>query len=445
VAIPLEGTPYLASRQVEQEIEARLTKLEARVADLRAGGVLDTDALRNYYGRIRFEQVAESNAIEGSTLTVRETKLAILKGITIDEQSPQYSEDARALDRAHQRLLELATIQTSTDNAEVNELHDLLLAGQVGAGMFRSSPVRITGSKHTPRKTREVITAQMEEWQAWSRQHAGIAAPIRSAILHAWLAHIHPYTDGNGRTARAVGNLQLIRNGYPPIIIKKAERERYYDCLSESDGGNLGPFLELIFDRCESSLIGLEHSVRASSSSPALETIRERQMKQLEIWNTAVHLLGQMIDLELSGAVSSVGGAGTVHLFESNLSLEDYLELCQGRSVPRSWAMQIGIRIPALPPLEALAWVGHRTGAMYHRMGQQGGPSIFWSLRNPDGFPQWISDSQHIVYGHEITSKNGNGDAWTAYVGESTYEEATTSELARKIVESLLAASAKAN
>jgi hypothetical protein len=142
----------------------------------------------------------------------------------------------------------------------------------------------------------------MADWQSWSAEHLDANAPIRSAVLHAWLAHIHPYVDGNGRTARAIGNLELIRAGYPPIVIKKVERDRYYDCLAESDEGDLGPFLELVLDRCESSLIGLEQSVNTAGATPAIQTIRERQLKQLGIWNTAVQLLGQMLELELSQA-----------------------------------------------------------------------------------------------------------------------------------------------
>lgn len=444
MALPLEGTPYLATREAEDAIESRLVELQDRVNRLRSDRVLNPTALKQYYGQKRFEQVAESNAIEGSTLTVRETELAITKGITIDEHSPQYIEDARALDKAHERLVELASADKIVDNAVVNELHGLLLAGHVGSGMFRSSAVRITGAKHTPPKTREQVTSQMASWQEWSRQHQDAPAPIRSAIMHAWLTHIHPYTDGNGRTARAVGNLQLIRAGYPPIIIKKVERDRYYDCLSESDEGNLGPFLELIFDRCESSLIGIEQATKAIATGAVL-TIRERQLKQLEIWNTAVHLLGQMIDLELSRAVEQVGGSCNVRLFESNFSLEDYLELCQGRSVPRSWAFQVQLTIPGLKLFEALAWVGPRTPPMFKRMGQQGGPSVFWSVLNPAGFPRWIQDYDHSLYGHEITSRNGNGDAWTVYVGDAAYAESTTGDLASKISDSLLKASAIAD
>jgi Fic family protein len=444
MALPLEGTPYLATREAEDAIESRLVELQERVTRLRKDGILNQSALKLYYGQKRFEQVAESNAIEGSTLTVRETELAITKGITVDEHNPQYVEDARALDRAHEKLIELASPDAIVDNPVVNDLHGLLLAGHQGSGMFRSSAVRITGAKHTPPKTREQVTDQMAMWQDWSRQQQNAPAPIRSAVMHAWLTHIHPYTDGNGRTARAVGNLQLIRAGYPPIIIKKVERERYYDCLSESDEGNLGPFLELIFDRCESSLIGIEQATKAVATGAVL-AIRERQLQQLKIWNTAVHLLGQMIDLELSRAIEQVGGTCSVRLFESNFSLEDYLELCQRRPVPRSWAFQIQLMIPGLKPFEALAWVGPRTPPMFNRMGQQGGPSLFWSVLNPDGFPRWIQDYSHSLYGHEITSRNGNGDAWTVYVGDGTYVDGTTGDLAKRISESLMTASATAD
>jgi Fic family protein len=440
--LPLKGTPYITTDEVEAETSQRLAALNERVAGLRQSGALSQTSLKRYYGQKRFEQVAESNAIEGSTLDVRETELAITKGITIDVHSRQYVEDAKALDRAHERLLEFASGRSPTDNAQVNEIHGLLLAGNIGAGMFRSSPVRISGSSHAPPETRAEVTKQMTDWQDWSCRNAGASAPIRSAILHAWLAHIHPYIDGNGRTARAIGNLELIRSGYPPIIIKKVERNRYYECLSDSDTGNLGPFLELIFDRCESSLIGLERSL-AEESKPLIQAIRDRQLKQLGIWNTAVRLVGQMVELELSGAASQVGGMASVYYYESDLDIEGYLELCQGRAVPKSWAFEVRVAIPGIIPFAVLAWVGHRTPPMYHRMDEEGGPSLFWSLQNPDGFTKWISDFEHLVYGQEITSRNSNGDAWTVYVGNWEYAELTTGELAHKICESILALAAR--
>lgn len=107
----------------------------------------------------------------------------------------------------------------------------------------------------------------MEQWEQWSAHAAKIPAPLRSAVLHAWLTHVHPWLDGNGRTARAVGNLELIRAGFPPIIIKRSERTRYIDALAQSDqAGDIRLFLELILDKVELALLGLERSVKATQN-----------------------------------------------------------------------------------------------------------------------------------------------------------------------------------
>jgi Fic family protein len=419
-------------------IEQRLEALEHRIEDLRSNGILSAETLKRYYGTKRFEQVAESNAIEGSTLSVRETELAITKGITLNEHNPQYIQDAKSLNNALIRLVDLANSDHPIDIPNVNEVHSLILAGHVGAGLFRSDPVRITGAKHVPPKTREMVTQQMNYWQSWSKQHTHLSPVIRSAILHAWLAHIHPYLDGNGRTARAIGNLELIKSGYPPILIKKVERVRYYDCLAESDQGNIGPFIELILDRSESSFIGLAQSVKSVNDSAAILSIKERQLMQLKIWNTAIHLLGQMLELELSQAIAEVGGSYWVKQFESDLDLEDYLELCQMRTIPMSWAFQAKVSIAGFKPCEVLAYVGHRSPAMYNRLGKLGGPSLFWSIENSGGFPKWVADKNHEIYGDEITSKNQNGDSWLVYLGEQLYKELSTGELAKEICQSIL-------
>jgi Fic family protein len=230
----LENTPYLLDEVALIQVKKRLELIEERVALLRSCGTLTAETVRDYYGDKRFEQVAESNAIEGSPLTAGETELAVMKGITISGHDPAYTKDAVALDSALTRIAELARdAATPTNIAQLHEVHALLLGERLGSGMFRKERVRITGSLHTPPRTWEEIMTQMEDWQAWSQENHSLPAPIRAVILHAWLTHIHPYIDGNGRLSRAIGNLELIRAGYPPIIIKKKERERYIESLAE--------------------------------------------------------------------------------------------------------------------------------------------------------------------------------------------------------------------
>lgn len=437
----LEGTPYLLDPAASIQVMERLVAIEERVATLRHTGTLTDQTLREYYGEKRFEQVAESNAIEGSTLSVGETELAVLKGITITGHDPAYTKDAIALDRALTRITEIARDRAAaTDIAQVHEVHALLLGDRPGAGLFRRERVTIRGAKHVPPRTWSEVMNQMENWQTWSRENATLPAPIRSVILHAWLTHIHPYIDGNGRTSRAIGNLELIRAGYPPIIIRKKERDRYIECLAESDdGGDIRSFAELVLDRMEGALVGLELSAkRKQGFSPTLEKIRIRQEQQLRIWETSVTLLANLIEHNISGELELVGGKCSTHLFSEPLDIQDYIEVCAGHPVPRSWAFTLSVEIPGIPRLEKLAYIGHRSSQMYHHVDQQGGPSLYWSSKNPSGFPKWISDGPQSPYAVEITAQAGNADTWFARTDRETITTMQTTELARRIADAIL-------
>ena len=437
----LDATPYLLDQRASEQVKERLQAIEERVTLLRRSGTLSEQTIKDYYGEKRFEQVAESNAIEGSTLSAGETELAVLKGITITGHDPAFAKDAMALDRALTRITEIARDTAHpTDIQQLHEVHALLLGERTGAGIFRRERVTIRGAKHTPPKTREQIMNMMTDWQKWSSENSTLPAPIRSAVMHAWLTHVHPYIDGNGRISRAIGNLELIRAGYPPIIIKKKERDRYIEALAESDeGGDIRSFLELIFDRIEGGLTGLELSAkRKQGFNPVVEKIRQMQEKQLYIWETSVKLLASIIEHRVSQILSPVGGVCTARLYDSPLDLDDYLEVCGGHSVPRSWAFTIRVEIPGVSRLEKLAYIGHRSIRMYHHLNQQGGPSLYWSNKNPANFPKWIADGSNSPYAMEITSKVGNGDEWFAKLADESIVTVQTTELASRIADALV-------
>ena len=437
----LEATPYLLDQLASEQVRERLQTIEERVTLLRRSGTLSEQTIKDYYGEKRFEQVAESNAIEGSTLSAGETELAVLKGITITGHDPAFAKDALALDRALTRITEIARDTAHpTDIQQLHEVHALLLGERAGAGIFRSERVIIRGAKHTPPKTWEQIMRMMSDWQKWSSDNSLLPAPIRSAVMHAWLTHIHPYIDGNGRISRAIGNLELIRAGYPPIIIKKKERDRYIEALAESDeGGDIRSFLELIFDRIEGGLTGLELSAkRKQGFNSVIEKTRQMQEKQLYIWETSVKLLASIIEHRVSQILAPVGGVCTARLYDSPLDLDDYVEVCGGHSVPRSWAFTIRLEIPGVSRLEKLAYIGHRSMRIYHHLDQQGGPSLYWSNKNPANFPKWITDGPNSPYAIEITSKVGNGDEWFAKLSDGSIVTVQTTELASRIATALV-------
>ncbi|MEI8646314.1 Fic family protein [Pseudoalteromonas sp. Hal040] len=437
----LDGTPYLLDTEAEKGIVAQIKRLEERVELLRSSGTLTEETLVKYYGARKFEQVAESNAIEGSTLSVGETELAVLKGITTTGHDPAYVKDAISLEKALVRLAEMAKNQDSvTEKQQLRELHEIILGDRPSAGLFRQEPVRIKGADHKPPKTWEEVMDAMDEWEKWSIESQSLPAVVRATILHAWLAHIHPFIDGNGRTARAISNLELVRAGYPPIILRKKERDRYIEALAESDsGGDIRSFFELIIERADGALTGLELAAKQKQDyNPVIERIKQKQTNNLKIWETSVSLLVKTTQHYLDELLEQVGGSTYIKEFESPLDLEDYLGLTKKQSVSRSWCFIVNVSVPGIEKLERLAYISYRQPQLFHHMGNKGGPAIYWSKKNPEGYPKWITDEAYTPYCTEMTIEEGVGDAWSARLIDGTIVKLSTSELAKNIAHSLV-------
>ncbi len=440
----LENTPYSLEQSSQLELVKQVGEFESRVALLRSQGRLNEQTLRDYFGEKRFEQIAESNAIEGSTLSVGETELAVLRGVTITGHDPAYVRDARSLDLALNRMVEMArTVDEPTDIEQLKEIHSLILGDRDGAGLFRSQPVYIKGASHRPPATWREVMAKMEEWENWSLCIAPDApAILRSVVLHAWLSHVHPFIDGNGRTCRMISNLEFIRKGYPSIIIKKKDRERYIEALAESDaGGDLRGLFDLFFEKAEGSLVGLELSAKLQQGfDPIVARIRQRQTQQLEVWNASVNLLVKAIEhffTQQLERIQSIGGSGLLKEYNYMLDLEDFVSLCERKSLRQSWAFRVSLSIPGFPKKERLAFLGFRTPAMYQALNHEGGPSVFWSVKNPDGYPKWISADTSAPCAVEMTSRLGAGDEWLIRRYNGCIEEVSTTRLAERVTKAL--------
>lgn len=438
----LDGSPYSLDIHVQQKILMAIKDLEERVNLLRRQGILTIETLHSYYGAKRYEQVAESNALEGSTLDVGETELAVLRGITITGHDPGFIRDAISLNTALQRLLELSRDNTPTDIKQVKEIHELILGDRPSAGVFRKERVRIKGSKHTPPRTWEEVMENMEHWEVWSIKNSELPAIIRATVLHAWCVHIHPFIDGNGRTARAITNLELVRAGYPPIIIRKKERDRYIDALGASDeAGDLIAFFELIILRARDALYGLENAAKAAQGySPAQERIRLAQERTLDIWLTSVSLLVKIIENELGMLLEPVGGQLQIKIFENALELDDYISLCDRQRVEKTWSFILNVQIPGHQPVIKLAWYQFRSQQMLNHLQKRdgGGPALFWSIKNPDGYPSWRQDNTKAPKYIEMTTVQGMGDEWHVMDTAGNIKKINTTALAKEIANKFL-------
>lgn len=121
-------------------------------------------------------------------------------------------------------------------------------------GRYRRSNVMIVGAAHIPPQAVKVPKL-MDEFFGWYREQAHeLSPPELAAWVHYKFVHIHPFTDGNGRTARLLMNLVLMRNGYPPAVILNVDRNRYYRALKEADRDRFAGFLSFIGRSVDRSL-----------------------------------------------------------------------------------------------------------------------------------------------------------------------------------------------
>jgi Fic family protein len=443
LALLLEGSPYSLSPSGLTAAWQAVCTVSDELDVLRAQGRLSAEVVTQYYGRTIFEQVAESNALEGSTLSIGETEAAVLKGITLTGHDPGYVRDAQSLYAAMQRLAELARTGAPTDLETLKELHELILEGRRLAGEFRRNPVAIRGSDHRPPKTRAEIMDQMEHWEAWSQSRADAPAILRAVVLHAWLTHIHPFGDGNGRTARAISTLELLRGGSPPVIIKKVKhRNEYLATLAASDaGGDLGPFLEFLLKRHHESVRTLlRMSAEAEGLTVPQAQLLQAQQKRVDLWNLAVELLAAGLEDRLTSLVGPLGGEVRLKIFPDGLDRDDFTELWARRGISQSWAFQVTIAIPDLPSVERLAWIGFRSELM-EQTTQERGPTLFWSRRNPAlSYPPWSTVTGADAPGcDEFTCDlTSVGDRWYA-IGPQGVKRLTASELSDLIAHGLAA------
>jgi Fic family protein len=185
------------------------------------------------------EYTYESNRIEGNTLTLRETDLVVNKGLTVGGKSMREHLEAVNHYEAILYIRELAAQDAVLDEGEVRNIHGLVLRGidRDNAGRYRNLPVMISGSRHVPPQP-WAVPKLMEEYGLWLGGDALRLHPVvRAAEAHERLVTIHPFIDGNGRTARLVMNRILLANGYAIANIPGDTDSRlaYYDALEKAN------------------------------------------------------------------------------------------------------------------------------------------------------------------------------------------------------------------
>lgn len=220
---PTDGR-YKSSESLLEMIDRKKTELDSR-RPLTEGEVARLNE------EFTVEYTYNSNAIEGNTLTLRETDL-VLRGLTIDQKPLKDHMEAVGHKEAFEYVSELVKKQASLSERIIKQIHYLVLADKKDdRGVYRRVPVRIMGAQHEPAQP-YLIEPRMEQLlQNYTDSTEHIVT--RLARFHIEFEGIHPFIDGNGRTGRLLVNLELMKAGYPPIDIKFTDRIAYYNAFDE--------------------------------------------------------------------------------------------------------------------------------------------------------------------------------------------------------------------
>ena len=177
------------------------------------------------------EYTYNSNAIEGNTLTLRETYM-VLRGLTIDQKSLKEHLEVIGHKEAFDYVRQLVSENAPISEKVIKDIHYLVLADKKeDRGIYRRVPVRIMGAAHEPVQPYLIIPEMEELLEQYKNSKEDIVTKL--ARFHIEFEGIHPFIDGNGRTGRLLVNLELMKAGYPPIDIKFNDRLKYYEAFDE--------------------------------------------------------------------------------------------------------------------------------------------------------------------------------------------------------------------
>jgi len=202
---------------------------------------LDPDLVKQLHEDMRVLHTYNSNAIEGNTLTLSETKLVLSTGITIGGRTLREHLEATNNAQGYDLIVRLAREQAPLNHITIQQVHEIVTRGILeSAGRYRTHNVRITGAVRSPPDWQKIIPEMDRLIQEIAHNDRTVIE--MSAYLHHRFVAIHPFIDGNGRVARLLSNLYLTRNGYPPIVLSQKKRQHYYHALREADNRDLSLF-----------------------------------------------------------------------------------------------------------------------------------------------------------------------------------------------------------
>lgn len=223
----------LRGKEIPTKYEDLFKRIDAKKAELEKRRPLTQGELERLREEFLLEFTYNSNAIEGSTLTLQETAM-VLEGITIDKKPLKEHLEAVGHKDAFQYVQELVSQNVDLSEKIIKDIHSLVLMDRPqDRGVYRRIPVRILGAKVEPPQPYLVGPKMEELMRNYSSLDNKLHDIEKVARFHLDFEGIHPFIDGNGRTGRLILNLELMKKGYPPISVKFTDRRNYYECFHE--------------------------------------------------------------------------------------------------------------------------------------------------------------------------------------------------------------------
>ena len=206
-------------------------ELDTLYDKLHSARPLSPESVRRLSEDFMIDYTYNSNAIEGSTLTLEETALVLKEGVTVSGKPLKHHLEAIGHRDAYYYVEDLVKNKVPITERIIKDIHTLVLMDrQMDKGVYRSIPVRV-GAFH-PCQPYEV-PVQMEMLMLdYGGEMQKLHVVERAAVFHLRFETIHPFIDGNGRVGRLLLNLELMKEGYPPVNVKFTDRIKYYDCFN---------------------------------------------------------------------------------------------------------------------------------------------------------------------------------------------------------------------
>lgn len=219
----------LRGKNISEQYVKLFASVDMMKAELDRRRSLTSGELKRLQDEFLVEFTYNSNAIEGNTLTLKETAL-VLEGLTIDQKPLKDHLEAVGHRDAFLYVISLVSDKVPISERIIREIHALVLMNKPDdKGVYRRISVKIMSSYHEPPEP-YLVPTQMEQLVGdLSRDNRHTIE--KAALFHLNFEGIHPFIDGNGRTGRLLLNLMLMQAGYPPIDVKFSDRRKYYACF----------------------------------------------------------------------------------------------------------------------------------------------------------------------------------------------------------------------